>query len=251
MPEDNAEIRTPWRTVHGTSTGTVIRDRKRTAAVRAPRIREYRKFCRSAATKPRAHNRETTMTQTNTARLFHFVAGAAGPWQIEDARWVCGDPLPAATHISVLPDTPGFHTSAAVWSLRGITSNERYVTSAEKSALAAVQEGLGRAQATRAALIPIRKNAAWWALPQDERRQILEDQSHHIAIGLQYLPAIARRLHHCRDLGGSEPFDFITWFEYAPEHGSAFDELVAALRASVEWQYVEREADFRLIRKME
>ena len=26
------------------------------------------------------------------------------------------------------------------------------------------------------------------------------------------LPAIARRLHHCRDLGESEPFDFLTLF---------------------------------------
>jgi hypothetical protein len=191
------------------------------------------------------------MTATAPTRLFHFIAGAAGPWQIEEARWVCGAPLPAATHVTVLPDAPGVQPVAASWSLRGITSNERYVTRTEKSALLARQEGLGRAQATRAALIPIRKNAAWWALPQDERRQILEDQSRHIAIGLKYLPAIARRLHHCRDLGGAEPFDFITWFEYAPEHGSAFDELVAALRASPEWQYVEREADFRLIRNME
>ena len=151
----------------------------------------------------------------------------------------------------MLPDTPGFQPVAAAWSLRGITSNERYVTRDEKSALLTRQEGLGRAQATCAALIPIRKNAIWWALPQDERRQILEEQSRHIAIGLKFLPAIARRLHHCRDLGGAEPFDFITWFEYAPEHGSAFDELVAALRASPEWQYVEREADFRLIRNME
>lgn len=191
------------------------------------------------------------MNAAAPTRLFHFVAGAAGPWQIENAQWVCGDPLPAATHISVLPDSPGFQPTAAAWSLRGITSNERYVTRAEKSALLVRQEGLGRAQASNAALIPIRKNAAWWALTQDERRQILEEQSQHIAIGLKYLPAIARRLHHCRDLGGSEPFDFITWFEYSPEHGSAFDELVAALRASVEWQYVEREADFRLIRNME
>lgn len=185
------------------------------------------------------------------ARLYHFVAGAAGPWQIDDVQFVCGDPLPAATHIAVLPDKTGFTPPDASWSLRGITSNERYVTRDEKSALLARQESLGRAQATRAALIPIRKNAAWWALAQDERRQILEEQSRHIAIGLKYLPAIARRLHHCRDLGGSEPFDFITWFEYAPAHGSAFDELVAALRASPEWQYVEREADFRLIRNME
>ncbi len=191
------------------------------------------------------------MTATAPTRLFHFIAGNTGPWKIEEAQAVCGDPLPAATHIAVLPDTAGFQPAAAAWSLRGITSNERYVTRAEKSALVARQEGLGRAQATCAALIPIRKNSAWWALAQDERRQILEEHSRHIALGLKYLPAIARRLHHCRDLGGSEPFDFITWFEYAPEHASAFDELVAALRASPEWQYVEREADFRLIRSGE
>ena len=35
-------------------------------------------------------------------------------------------------------------------------------------------------------LIPIRKNEAWWALAQDERRAIFEERSHHIAIGLEY-----------------------------------------------------------------
>lgn len=181
------------------------------------------------------------------ARLFHFVAGNTGPWQVEQAQCVCGDPLPAAARIAVVPDTLEFHPAGAAWSLRGITSNERYVTRAEKTALVAKQEGLGRTQASCAALIPIRKNAAWWALAQDERRQILEAQSQHVAIGLKYLPAIARRLHHCRDLGGNEPFDFITWFEFAPADSTAFDELVAALRASPEWQYVDREVDIRLM----
>jgi hypothetical protein len=41
---------------------------------------------------------------------------------------------------------------------------------------------------------------------------------------MEYLPTIARRLHHSRELG--EPFDFLTWFEYAPEHNQAFEELV-------------------------
>jgi hypothetical protein len=180
-------------------------------------------------------------------RLFHFAAGNIGPWHIERMDCVCGDPLPAAIRLAVVPATPGFHPVGATWSLRGITSNERYVTRAEKTALTARQEGLGRAQATCAALIPIRKTAAWWALSQDQRRQILEEQSQHIAIGLKYLPAIARRLHHCRDLGSSEPFDFITWFEFAPADRAAFDELVAALRASPEWQYVDREVDIRLV----
>lgn len=71
-------------------------------------------------------------------------------------------------------------------------------------------------------------------------------QSRHTAIGLEYLPAVARRLHHARDLG--EAFDFLTWFEYAPEQAAAFEELVRRLRASVEWRYVEREVDIRLSR---
>jgi hypothetical protein len=65
---------------------------------------------------------------------------------------------------------------------------------------------------------------------------------------MNYLPAVARRLHHCRDLGPDEPFDFLTWFEYAPSDSAAFEELVQALRASPEWEYVDREVDIRLTR---
>ena len=50
-----------------------------------------------------------------------------------------------------------------------------------------------------------------WALTQEERRAILEEKSHHNQIGMDALPAVARRLHHCRDLGTDEPFDFITY----------------------------------------
>lgn len=71
-----------------------------------------------------------------------------------------------------------------------------------------------RPEATHAAIIPITKSGAWWRLAQDERREIFEESSHHIAIGLEYLPAVARELYHGRDLG--EPFDFLAWFEYAP-----------------------------------
>jgi chlorite dismutase len=125
-------------------------------------------------------------------------------------------------------------------------SNERYVSREEKTQLVAIQEGLGRPSSTCAALIPIRKNAVWWALTQDDRREILEEQSKHIRIGLRYLPAIARRLHHCRDLSEHEPFDFITWFEFAPDHEADFDALLKELRSSVEWTYVEREVDIRM-----
>jgi hypothetical protein len=170
-----------------------------------------------------------------------------------------------------------------------------------------------------------------WALAQDERTAILA-RSRHIPIGLEALPNVARRLHHCRDLGlepggAAPPFDFLTWceasgarpraslvlegpqglgrvpagfgcsgaggahaprwgrqpmkrspsstrhsrllpppqkkaslhpplrprtlrphprFEYAPQDEALFEDMVAKLRATEEWRYVEREVDVRL-----
>lgn len=83
-------------------------------------------------------------------------------------------------------------------------------------------------------------------MPQDERRRIFEEQSDHVKTGMIFLPAVARRLHHCRDLGPDEPFDFLTWFEFAPAETAAFDDLVARLRASPEWKFVAREVDIRV-----
>ncbi|HKS50812.1 MAG TPA: chlorite dismutase family protein, partial [Pseudonocardiaceae bacterium] len=87
---------------------------------------------------------------------------------------------------------------------------------------------------------------AWWGLAQDERRELFEERSHHIAIGLEYLPAVARRLYHGHDL--DECFDFLTWFEYGPQNAPVFEELVSRLRATPEWEYVDREVDIRLAR---
>lgn len=159
-----------------------------------------------------------------------------------------GDPLPLAENLSIIGGSGFIERRGTAWLLSGITSNERYVTRSEKLALAGKQQDLGRPDATCAAFIPIRKNAAWWNLSQDERRAIFEEQSGHIKKGLNCLPAIARGLYHCRDLSESEPFDFLTWFEYAPSYASMFEDLTAELRASLEWTYVDREVDIRLIR---
>jgi hypothetical protein len=180
-------------------------------------------------------------------RLFSFAGGAAGPWRVTAATTVTGEPLAAVSHLGILAAGQAAPADTA-WLLRGVTSNERYVERNEKDGLVRSQQGLARAEATRAALIPLRKNAEWWALTQDERRRIFEEDSAHIAIGMRYLPAIARRLHHCRDLATAEPFDFLTWFEFAPAHAAAFDELLGALRATREWHYVERECELRLER---
>ena len=175
--------------------------------------------------------------------MVSFAGGDVGTWRIDRSDPVLGDGLAEASRLAVIEDGPA---PTGTWTLRGVVSYERYVNAAEQAELRDRSPGLGRPEATRAALIPVRKSDAWWALPQDERRAILEDRSHHIATGMRYLPAVARRLHHSRDLG--EPFDFLTWFEYAPADENAFEELVALLRGTEEWRYVEREVDVRLSR---
>lgn len=178
--------------------------------------------------------------------LVTFAAGASGLWRVDRIDAVIGDSLPAAERLAVFEGSETPTPTETDWVLRGVTSNARYTNRSEADALAARQQGLLRPQATRAALIPIRKTEAWWALAQDERRAIFEEQSRHIGVGLEYLPAIARRLHHSREL--DEPFDFLTWFEYAPEHSDSFEELVRRLRETAEWHYVDREVDIRLSR---
>ena len=177
--------------------------------------------------------------------LFTFAGGSIGLWRIPSTIAVRGDRLPSAHALTVI-DGDASAASEVAWSLRGITSNQRYTTRAEHDGLAARPADLGRPEASHAALIPIRKTAAWWLLTQDERRTIFEERTQHIATSLPYTPAIARRLHHSRDLG--EPFDFLTWFEFAPADAPAFDEFVARLRASEEWRYVDREVEVRLTR---
>jgi hypothetical protein len=181
-------------------------------------------------------------------RLFTFVGGKVGKWSVVSAKAIVGDPLPAVDRLDIVTGAVVALPEGGKWMLRGVTSNDRYVTRDEKERLIKKQAALGRPEATHMALIPIRKNAKWWALTQDERRAIFEDKSRHVTIGLNYLPGVARRLHHCRDLGESEPFDFLTLFDFAKTDAKAFDEMVAELRATEEWKFVEREVDIRLVR---
>jgi len=179
-------------------------------------------------------------------RLFFFVGGKQGTWKVQNQVAIRGSGLSAIERLEVTSKEVGVFENGFV--LRGITSNERYVESGEHAVLVSKQESLGRREATFASLIPIRKSPKWWSLSQNERRDIFESQSRHIGIGVKYLPSIARRLLHCRDISDQEPFDFLTWFEFSPKHESAFNDLLGELRKSEEWTYVEREVEFRLER---
>jgi hypothetical protein len=175
-----------------------------------------------------------------------FIGGTAGPWKVTDLRNVTGASLAPVERLAVV-QTEKLPTDQAAWCLTGVPSYVRYVLRPERSALLARQEGLGRPGATCAALIPIAKSAAWWEMTQEERREVFEARSRHISESLNYMPAVQRQLYHCRDLGG--PFDFLTWFEFAPADATRFEELVNYLRRSDEWRYVEREVDLRLSRE--
>ena len=178
-------------------------------------------------------------------RLVRFVGGNTGMWRVLSIRSVQGDGLPQAERVAVRRgDEPS--SLEYQWALSGVISNIRYVERPEQQELTLKQAPLGRPEATMAALIPIRKTAAWWNLTQEERRDIFEEKSHHISEGIRYLPSVARQLYHSRDIG--EPFDFLTWFEYAPQYSKAFEELVRTLRKTEEWRYVDREIDIRLVR---
>jgi hypothetical protein len=99
--------------------------------------------------------------------LVAFTAGEEGEWSVTSVAPVTGDPLPAAPQLAVREGPAaaaalgGTHQSAAAWALAGVTSNLRYTTRDELKQLVPVSEGLGRPAATRAALIPIKKSAAW------------------------------------------------------------------------------------------
>lgn len=181
-----------------------------------------------------------------TSHLHTFVGDTIGMWRVDRIQAINGPTLPLVLRLSIFEGNQTPISEGRVWLLRGVTSYERYLHKTERSALVVQQAELGRHEATRAALIPIKKSTAWWELAQDERRAIFEERSHHISIGLKYVARIARRLYHSHDLG--EPFDFLTWFEFAPEDAGAFEDLVGSLRATEEWSYVEREVDIRLVR---
>jgi hypothetical protein len=172
-----------------------------------------------------------------------FSGGPRGNWRVTRQSAPKGEALAA---VSFLRRGTAAEAGAA-WVLSGVTSNLRYTTGAEKRVLDATPSVLGKAGATRGALIPITKSAAWWAMAQDERRAVLEEQSRHIAIGIDYLASVSRQLVHCRDQVDAT-FDFLTWFEFTPADEPRFDELLRKLRATREWEFVEREVELRLER---
>lgn len=60
-----------------------------------------------------------------------------------------------------------------------------------------------------AIVIPIRKDADWWSLPQEKRLGMMQE---HTEAALPYQKTVKRKLYHAT---GLDDFDFITYFETA------------------------------------
>jgi hypothetical protein len=139
---------------------------------------------------------------------FSFIGGRQGQWQVSEVRPIIDSSLELCDYLQIINGKTEPPPANSNWVLQAFTSNIRYSTRAEQNDLKLVQPPLDREEAISAVLIPIKKKSTWWELAQDERRAIFEEQSHHTAVGLEYLPRVARRLFHCRDLG--EPFDLLS-----------------------------------------
>jgi len=117
--------------------------------------------------------------------------------------------------------------------------------------------GTGRAL-PNAIILPIRKTAAWWAMPELERHQYFyphyDQASHrcvagHAALGRDAASHIYRRLYH-NPFGPGRPgeWDFVTYFECEDGDLPLFDATLAAMRdiaQNPEWQYVEEGPTWR------
>lgn len=183
-----------------------------------------------------------------SSRATTFVGGKTGRLLVVSHTTISGEPIERVDAVDMIAGFVKEPPAEAIWTLRGVATNDRYTTRAEKTTLIRKQAPIGRPEAILSALVLLRKRSEWWALTQDERREILEEDLHHIAIGLRYLPAVARRLLHCRDLEDQAPFDFLAYLDYAPVDGVAFDDMMDLFRKTKEWAFMDREIDIRLAR---
>ena len=108
-----------------------------------------------------------------TNAIFDFIGNTTGEWKVSCMETLKGDSLTAVSHLTKVSSNL-VQSEMGIWTLKGIVSNLRYTEKEDKEKLVAVQEDLGRPQATLAAFIPIRKSEQWRNLAQDERRKIMK-----------------------------------------------------------------------------
>ena len=136
---------------------------------------------------------------------------------------------------------------------QGVPQHLQYTTGEQRADLKTHSRAeLPAGMDTVAVVIPIRKSAAWWSLPQDERNAHFHkkgDKPGHTAIGAKYVERIYRMLYHTRYAVETTDHDFITYFEFERKHTEDFKNLLAQLRdpqQNPEWNHVDHEYEIWL-----
>lgn len=68
------------------------------------------------------------MTSPANPRFYAFIGGNTGAWSVTLGKAVTGEPLPTVNRLDILNSDIAALPDDAQWMLRGVTSNERYVT---------------------------------------------------------------------------------------------------------------------------
>lgn len=96
-----------------------------------------------------------------------------------------------------------------VYTFHGITKPANYVPGFPDDLKAAMKAPPDPGPKPYAIVVPIRKDADWWNLPQAARLEMMQE---HAQVTTPYLKTVKRKLYHA---SGLDDLDFITYFETA------------------------------------
>jgi chlorite dismutase len=94
-----------------------------------------------------------------------------------------------------------------VYMFHGITKPANYVPGFSDDLKAAMKTPPDPGPKPYAIVVPIRKDAEWWNLPQAARLEMMQE---HAQVTTPYLKTVKRKLYHA---SGLDDLDFITYFE--------------------------------------
>jgi len=98
---------------------------------------------------------------------------------------------------------------ANTYTFNGITKKPNYVPSLPDDLKTALKTPPDPGSKPYAIVVPVRKDAEWWLMPQESRNAMMKE---HTEATVAYLKTVKRKLYHA---SGLDDLDFITYFETA------------------------------------
>jgi chlorite dismutase len=195
--------------------------------------------------------KETSLNQLNNYHIRHFsryrvrnVIPVKGEVPSNLAQCSNVVRIEASTPLS-FPEKSEFPVSSTKFQFQGVTQHLQYTDDAQIKELnrRSISE-LEPSNHTTAVLIPVGKSEEWWKLAHD-RRQVhfrnTDSGEGHTAIGLKYVDRVFRKLYHSHCLNTGLGYDFLTYFEFEDIYEKDFRTLLAELRDTKEWTFVNLE----------